>query len=344
MGIKSIEAFLKEKCPSAYMNVPLTVFTDKCIAIDAPILIYKYITIANNTVINEMNNPLDVINKRRILSLAVEKILDFNMVLFSHRITPIWIFDGKPIDAKATCLVKRKETKDKIIDKINNARQELESKHVLKITQDELNNFKKVLRTNPNVTQNDIREIYTILKKIGIPSFIAEGDAEKLCSALDRERIVHGVWSSDSDNYALGTSIRIFEFANRIQGQYYVSIVRLETILEECKISLFFLVDFCIMCGCDFNSNIPLIGPKKSYKLLEQCKSIDNLPEFNGKTFLDKTILNHQNCRLYFAYTGSNISKTNVVIDWDDYLINIDSVINDYEIINKSKFQAFTGF
>ena len=38
-----------------------------------------------------------------------------------------------------------------------------------------------------------------------------------------------------------------------------------------------------MLCGCDFNNNLPLIGPIKGFALIEKYRSIDNIKEAIGK-------------------------------------------------------------
>jgi len=344
MGIKSINKLLQEKAPQAFMKIPLSCFSGSAVAIDSHILIYKYMSAASNMVIDSMANPLDVIDNARILKIAMEKFLDFIKTLFDYKITPVMIFDGPPVAAKTKCLEGRKAEKMKKIKRINDERTVLEELHVLKITTEELNSYKKTLKMSVKISMTEIREFQRVFASIGIKTFMASGDAEKLCSALNRERIVAGVWGTDTDNYALGTPILVTGLAGRIDGQYQVDIVRLETVLEVLNVPLQFITDLCIMCGCDFNENIPKIGPARSLELLHQVKSIDNLPPVYKKIPLNIDILDHFLCREAFAYEPSGINPNDIIIDWDDYLINIEDVVNKYVDQNKQRFLSFRGF
>ena len=56
-------------------------------------------------------------------------------------------------------------------------------------------------------------------------------------------------------------------------------------------------LDFCIMCGTDYNPNIKKIGVKRSFALIQKHRSIESV----GKDGLDIAVLNHQGSRLLFA-------------------------------------------
>ena len=68
-----------------------------------------------------------------------------------------------------------------------------------------------------------------------------------------------------------------------------------KVILEKLEMSEKEFLDMCIMCGTDYNTNIPKIGPQKSYNLIKKHKSIDNLP-------MDTSILKHDRCRELFTF------------------------------------------
>jgi|LauGreDrversion4_2_1035121.scaffolds.fasta_scaffold468327_2 flap endonuclease-1 len=36
-------------------------------------------------------------------------------------------------------------------------------------------------------------------------------------------------------------------------------------------------IDLCILCGCDYTTNIPGIGPIKAFKYIEECKDIETI-------------------------------------------------------------------
>ena len=38
-------------------------------------------------------------------------------------------------------------------------------------------------------------------------------------------------------------------------------------------------IDLCILCGCDYTTNIPGIGPIKAFKYMEECKNIEGIIE-----------------------------------------------------------------
>ena len=56
------------------------------------------------------------------------------------------------------------------------------------------------------------------------------------------------------------------------------------------------MIDFCIMCGTDYNNNIPKIGNAGAFKLIEKYKNIDNIPDL-----ANIELLNHKVVRNLFT-------------------------------------------
>jgi flap endonuclease-1 len=78
-------------------------------------------------------------------------------------------------------------------------------------------------------------------------------------------------------------------------------------ILENLDMTECEFLDLCIMCGCDYNKNIPKIGVETSFKYIKQYKSID---EFSTQTNTDVKILNHIRTReLFLDYEKINLNS-----------------------------------
>ena len=341
MGIKSINEFLKKMVPDAFTRRYLDIFSGTAIAIDSHIIIHKYFSNCFRDYISSMKNPLDIINKTVILGRTIEEILLFNQELLNNNITPVWIFDGPPGEHKKKCLEDRQEEKNKKINKIEEMREFLTGLNPLLRTKDQISEFKKLLSQNSGLSMKNINEIRDTLKKIGMPVFEAKEDAERMCSALNREGLVSAVWGTDTDNYALGTPILITNLSLFIKdkedekGKRTVELVDVEKILDGLNVDLEFLTDLCIMCGCDFNTNMPGYGPKKSYDLLRTYGSFSNIPRDHKGKDLPLDVLNYETCIDAFSYLPSGLSERDIIFDCDMYLIRIDDILEKYKINNK---------
>ena len=54
----------------------------------------------------------------------------------------------------------------------------------------------------------------------------------------------------------------------------------LSSILEELGLTYEQYIDFCILCGCDYTSKVPGIGPVKALKMIKRQKNIENVIEY----------------------------------------------------------------
>lgn len=55
--------------------------------------------------------------------------------------------------------------------------------------------------------------------------------------------------------------------------------IELNQVLEGFGMSQEEFIDLCILCGCDYTTNIPGIGPITAFKLVEDFKTIENIIE-----------------------------------------------------------------
>ena len=341
MGIKGINKFLETKCYDAFFSLPLKSFSECRIAIDACGYFHRILCATNKDLILKCADPLEEIDKNLILGKARERLIIFLTQLCNLQITPVFVWDGLKIQSKGNCVKKRIEVKDKIKNELNKLREELEEENILLRDKKTIKRYKELLTQYNNNTKEDLDFFKDYLTSIGFPNLTAKNEGEKLCAHLATIGYVSAVWSVDTDNYALGTPILITEISNYDElGDMLVKVVDLRIILKKLGKSHSWLVDLCIMCGCDFNTNIPNIGPAKSAKFLDKFETIENISNFNAKgkdedgNKIELTdddcfnILNYEECRDIFKFKNDdfdgNISNLN---------FNIDNFIKNYNLI-----------
>jgi len=346
MGIEGINPLLKKIIPEVFISVPLKNFENKKIAIDAFNIIYKTISNVSKNYITRMKNPSEVIDRNKIRISLVAEIMNFNVKLLNHKITPIWVFDGQAIVHKKSCNEKRRKLKEDKKNKIEEKRKLIDETHLLLLEKQDIEELRKMLLGSIYPTTEDYETIKNVFISIGIPVLNADGDAEKLCSALNISKKVSAVWSKDTDNYALGTPTLIYNHApaNFLPGgkrEECVEIIQVSSILEylsqkeEKEINQEFLLDLCITLGTDFNNRIPKIGETRGYELMRTYGSIDLFPQNLKKIELDLSILNHIEVRELFKYEKPIFKSNQLKIDWDKYLIGIDDILEKYGILNR---------
>jgi 5'-3' exonuclease len=136
--------------------------------------------------------------------------------------------------------------------------------------------------------------IKKILDKFQIPQFTARNEAEALCSYLCRKGYVYAVYSTDTDNLAHGCPRLITNIENKANNLIFHGVL-LNILLEKLEFNYLTFKDFCIMCGCDYNTKIYMHGPSRCYDLLKK-KSLDDI-----SLNLDTQCLNIKECRNLFC-------------------------------------------
>lgn len=317
MGIKDINKILTQQSPNSFFVMPLNMLSGKRVAIDSSFWMRASMSTARKRVIERLNLLTDEINvqdiRREWFLLAINFVLDW----LSYGVHPIFIFDGHSIPEKIRVKEDRHNKKLAAKKKIEDLYQQIHNPNNLN-TGVILADLKKKL-TNYNYLDSEEYELFRlIISGIGIPCLQAIGDAEHLCTSLCIEGKVAAVYSSDTDNLAYGCPLLITsfdkgyhhnEFGNRV---IRLNCVRHDRILYDLKLNHETFVELCIMLGCDFNTNMPGIATK-SYRIISQYKSIDNLP----KDKYNITCLNHIRCRELFSYCDSR------TLTVGDYCIDI---------------------
>lgn len=333
MGIKSINALLKEKAAQAFAVVPVSVFRGYRVGIDGCNYVYQVMSSGNRDVILSMVDPLEEVDRNQVVQLAKQSMIQFTDTMSTFGITLVWLWDGKPLADKASCRDERKAAKDATMARIVAGRQLLESIHPLARSAEDTKEYKKLLcQLNP-VSGEEMKHFRQMVELLGYPSLQALNEGEKLASNLAAEGLIAGVWSTDTDNYVLGTPITITGFAGVDKDRNpLVSIVQLPVILASIGQTHQWLIDLCIMCGCDFNSNMPNVGPKRSWDLMVKYGSIENVVIY--ETTKPTAILNHVRCREIFARVSTGYVHTSPELNFNrqQFCTFSRDVVNQYNL------------
>lgn len=305
MGIKGANQVIKERAPSAFFTLPITYLAGKRICVDAHGWMYANMYTARKKVVNRTNvlqqrpDPADIMREWIISAI------NFIVGWLSNNVTPIFVFDGPNTPDKEATKQERKEKHDTAEAKLNALYQQVQG-DILAQSPTLTEDIRKALTNCNSISSSEFRTFKAIISSIGIPVLQAQGDGEQLCSMLCIEGAVAAVFSVDTDNLTYGCPLMITGFSNTYTQDdegYKVSqvdCVRYDRIVEGMGMSHAMFVDWCIMCGCDFNKNIKGIAGKKAYDLLFKHGSIDRLP-----SNLDTKCLNYRRCRELFQYVPS---------------------------------------
>ena len=145
------------------------------------------------------------------------------------------------------------------------------------------------------LTPADFEWVFFAIYDLGYTMMTSKTEAEKYCSYLCTNGTVNAVLSDDTDLFA-HLCPKILSKYNPFSNTCYF--VVLQSLLDELGLSRSEFVDFCIMCGTDYNKNCPQIGTLRAFNFIKKYKSIENFSE-QTQTCVD--MLNYKRVRELFA-------------------------------------------
>lgn len=332
MGINGLNAFLKLKCPNVFKRIKFTDIMNKRVAIDANNWMYVNMYFANSSVSKTLVDFDQQENNRPVvIKNWLDMCLSFSRSWLEYKIVPIFVFDGAYPEEKSGTHSSRQDRKTKIRNEISNLKTQLSSFSTSsslqtpgKPSKEEITSrLKTLIGQDTTVNRDDSKILMDVLKSIGIPVIVAPGEAEKHCSYLNKHGYCDYVFTSDSDALCFGAENIINKFIKE-NNETFLQTVRIKDVLKELDLSFETFIDLCIMSGCDYNTNMKGVAVGTSYKLLKECKKIENL----DKKY-DISCLKHETCRNLFKHD-------NIIIDIDTLLLNKEIFVTEGRNMLKS--------
>jgi flap endonuclease-1 len=155
-----------------------------------------------------------------------------------------------------------------------------------------------------DVSPEDFENLRSVMTIMGTPFYTAPTEAEKFCSKLCIDGLVDAVLSDDTDVIAYACKFSLSKLDTTTGMCMCISHVDLIKALELTEEQF---MDHCIMCGTDYNKNIPRVGSATAYKLIQKHKSIEGIRD---ETTTDISILNHEVVRrLFREFDAYDITK-----------------------------------
>ena len=204
MGIKYLNRYMKTQCKSGISTKPLWKFRNKTLVFDTSIYLYRF--------------------------LSENKLLEnfFTMVSQCHKnqITPIFVFDGKPTNAKYEVLLERYYRRKAASVEYQECQQLLKSEQSESMTVEEraLLEAKMELckKESTKVTNVHIQEVRTLLESMEVCCIDALEEADILCAYLVKRKIAWACVSDDMDMFVYGCQRVLREWdVNKEEVQLY---------------------------------------------------------------------------------------------------------------------------
>lgn len=283
MGIKSLNKFLAQHLTNSncVRTIPVASLKDKVLAIDASIYLYKFICAIKNTC-------TDIYSPDGQVTTHIQAILTKLFSLLKRKIKPIFIFDGKPPDAKKEIMAVRTEKKTAAKNQIEEIRKRIHELGIILKTQPETaeeveqyknlfaefmdarTRLKKILKQSAGFTTCQSDQCKQLLDLIGIPYVNSLQEADAQCAHLVKSGVAYAVVSEDMDILTFGSHHLITGLSAKDTCKIY----DLNLILEDLNITYDQFIDICILLGCDYTTTIGGLGIKK---ILQQIRDYGNI-------------------------------------------------------------------
>ena len=261
MGIRSLKNIIKKNAPGALSEINLNQLRNKRVCIDSSILLYQL----RYSCQDDNFHIVGFINK--------------TIEFLRMGIIPIFVFDGKPPDAKKAVLDKRNVVRAKSEKRLKilisepefiNSDSESEPSEITKEIQ-------RIKKNTLYVDKTHSLEVIEMLKSIGIPFFESSGEAEESCAFLQKNGYADYILTEDTDSLTFGGSNILFRSKTGLQ------LCQLPIVLEELNLTYRSFVDLCILCGCDYTRTIPNVGPVSALNIIKTYGNINSFVSNQNK-------------------------------------------------------------
>jgi len=230
MGIKHLNRYFIDNCQKKSMSkVSIRSLAGKTIVVDTSIYMYKFTA----------------------QSALLENMYLMISIFLQFRITPIFIFEGKPPAEKRELLNERSKLKKDAEAKYNVLKNELdqvvsndENRREIELEMESLK--KKFIR----IKQSDIARVKSLMDAYGVPYYEAEGESDLLCASLVKSGRAWACLSDDMDMFVYGCD-RVLRHFSLLQ--HTVILYDTEAILKDLDMTLSDFRKIMVLSGTDYN-------------------------------------------------------------------------------------------
>lgn len=285
MGISGLYPFLKKKAPKGISKTPIIQFENQVFGIDGNAMLYKYVYVVGEDV-----------------SQLEAKTLEFARFLKSHKITPVFVFDGAPPATKIVLVERRKRRRnaedacENISKRLKTIQDEIiqpqetpagkisELSEAEQIAQDNLklkciqlqNQYDIKKKQTFKISRQQTNRIQEMLHTEGFLAYTADGEADHLLTAFARSKFVDGILADDGDILAgMPDHSKLLRNLKAHEESYVLEVYCKRTILRELEMSHSQFIDMCVLFGCDYLPRIPKVGPITGFNGLKKNGSVE---------------------------------------------------------------------
>lgn len=336
MGIKGgFSSFIKKKFGHMFVKEQITELGGKKVAIDLAIYLNRF--------------------KSRNSEEWVTRYIKFLWSLWYNDITPILVIDGPSPAEKMGEIQARKKRSTNNRQKLSLLKEHLDEYEKDGTVSNELETFASRMGINiPDpeekdhikyrsgialrlryyitrkcfrVRRDDFLIAETVTKYLGFDCVHAPEEAEAYCCWLNQQGYVDAVMSDDTDVFAIGCNLVICKVDATFSRYVRIDVQKL---VEETGFTQEWFRVFCVLCGTDYNSNIPNVGSARSWKLISQLPQ-DVLNSPPSLSFLNSVLGDSDEDKLMLAKIARAIEL---------FHVNYPDVFIDFEAKGKNSFKA----
>ncbi|GAB0132544.1 hypothetical protein EsDP_00000977 [Epichloe bromicola] len=228
---------------------------------------------------------------RRYVTAALHRV----RMLQHFGVTPYMVFDGDFLPSKAATedsRAKKREEKKKLANELLKAGKSSQAAQ----------EFQKCIDITPEMASCLIQQ----LKQMGIPYVVAPYEADAQLVYLERQGLVNGILSDDSDLLVFGAKrllTKLDQYGNCIEINR-----RDFCACREVSLTGWTDTDFrrmAIMSGCDYLNGLPGVGLKTAYRMLRKSKTperVVRLLQFDGKRVSENYLTQFYQAELTFLH------------------------------------------
>lgn len=195
-------------------------------------------------------------------------------------VKPVYVFDGKPPERKEKTLGERAAVR-------SNAHVEWQKA----LQRGEIEQAKRHAQAASRLTGEMAEEAKQLLERMGVAYVQAPGEGEAQAARICAKGDAYAVASQDYDALLFGAPllVRNLTLAGRrkLPGRReFVEVtpemIELEGALAALGITRGQLIWIALLVGTDYNEGVRGIGPKKALKLVQQCRTLEEVIKASG--------------------------------------------------------------
>ncbi|AAZ10120.1 flap endonuclease-1 (FEN-1), putative [Trypanosoma brucei gambiense DAL972] len=287
MGVLGLSKLLYDRTPGAIKEQELKVYFGRRIAIDASMAVYQFVIAMKGF---QEGQSVELTNEAGDVTSHLSGIFFRTLRMIDEGLRPIYVFDGKPPTLKASELESRRQRAEDAKHEFEKAKEEGDDEAMEKMS-------KRMVR----VGRDQMEEVKTLLRLMGIPVVQAPSEAEAQCAELVKKNKAWAVGTEDMDALAFGSRVMLRHLTYGEAKKRPIAEYHLDEILEASGFSMQQFIDLCILLGCDYVPRISGIGPHKAWEGIKKYGSLEAFIEsLDGTRYVVPEEFNYKDARNFF--------------------------------------------